>query len=89
MKVCKVEGCSRPVHTRGLCGAHYQRQRKGQPLEVPIGEMYEGRARQVARGCRIEGCERPHKARGLCSRHYQRWREGLDLEPPIRGYCRD
>jgi hypothetical protein len=29
---CKVEGCARPVSARGLCRAHYERQRMGRPL---------------------------------------------------------
>ena len=39
MRVCNVEGCSRPVKSRGLCGSHYQRQlRTGDvSADVPIG----------------------------------------------------
>lgn len=33
---CKVEGCERPVKSRRLCGAHYQRLlRYGDPLGTP------------------------------------------------------
>lgn len=32
-RVCSVKNCGKPMHARGLCGAHYWRQRKhGDPL---------------------------------------------------------
>ncbi len=34
---CAAPGCARPALSRGLCGAHYQRQRRGVSLERPLG----------------------------------------------------
>jgi uncharacterized protein (DUF1330 family) len=37
---CSIESCNRPVHARGLCGAHYQRNRlssKGIDPQRPVG----------------------------------------------------
>lgn len=42
MKVCPIEGCSRPVRARGLCAAHYHRLRAhGDPTggKTPRGEL--------------------------------------------------
>lgn len=39
MKTCSVEHCGRPTQVRGMCLAHDQRVRKGQPLDVPIGAL--------------------------------------------------
>lgn len=32
MSICTVSGCVRPHYAKGLCGAHYQRNSKGQSL---------------------------------------------------------
>lgn len=43
MKSCMVEGCSLPVHAKGMCNIHYQRtKRNGDPaktLKTPNGEV--------------------------------------------------
>lgn len=41
--VCKVAGCSRQVHSKGLCNGHYQRSRKGdlrakRPIKEYLGD---------------------------------------------------
>lgn len=37
--MCKIDGCEKPVHSKGLCQAHYRKmQRHGDPLAVvPLG----------------------------------------------------
>lgn len=39
---CNVEGCRSTVHSRGLCGLHYRRSRKGTPLDAPKGHRPKG-----------------------------------------------
>ena len=36
MTVCCVNGCDREAKTKGMCYAHYERQRRGDPLEAPL-----------------------------------------------------
>jgi hypothetical protein len=57
MKTCSIEGCSRGHYANGLCGAHYQRLRKGQSLtekskyELPYGERFAAKYDVAADGC--------------------------------------
>lgn len=70
-KLCLIEGCARPLYCRGLCEAHYSRQRRyGDPLRVP--------ARRLRPRCTIEDCARPHWALGCCRLHYGRLRSNGD-----------
>jgi hypothetical protein len=32
---CNVDDCDRPAETRGMCGMHYKRARRGAPLQAP------------------------------------------------------
>jgi hypothetical protein len=34
---CTRESCSKPAIARGLCAAHYQRERRKQDADLPIG----------------------------------------------------
>jgi hypothetical protein len=61
-KVCSIEGCSKHVRARGLCGGHYERWRKTAPDDVKI----KGGAL-----CTISGCKRAAKSLGLCRMHYR------------------
>lgn len=71
--LCKIDGCSQPAKTSGLCSAHYHRlQRYGHPLAHP-------RRRERTQGdilCWVAGCNRPVRTSGLCARHYDRARHG-------------
>ena len=40
-RVCSFRGCKGLAQARGLCGAHYQQQRKGKTL-VPLQTQYHG-----------------------------------------------
>lgn len=63
---CKAPGCVRPAYAKGLCNAHYIRERKGLPMGNPV------RARKRADKC-IE-CDQPTGAKGgwgMCVRHYR------------------
>ena len=68
MKTCKIEGCEKPTHARGLCNAHYKRWRKhGDPAyQRPNPD------------CSIEDCGKRHYARGWCRMHHERWRRHGD-----------
>lgn len=35
---CSINGCDLPQYARGLCHPHYERQRTGRPMVVPIRE---------------------------------------------------
>lgn len=63
---CSVEGCDKPVKTRGRCQGHYKQWWK--------------RNRSSDRGCAIHGCNGSHYARGWCQKHYMRWLKHGDPE---------
>jgi 5-methylcytosine-specific restriction endonuclease McrA len=81
--------CGRPVEKRGLCDAHYQRQRvNGDPdWARPIKMRRGGR-------CAEATCEREARRLGYCQRHYKfRWANpgrAIPTEPcPICGAAVD
>jgi len=74
---CSVEACSSPAVKKGLCSAHYGRQRKGLPL-VPVKKRA---LTSDNRLCSFSDCGRPGTKRGLCPGHYQQERAGRPLTP--------
>jgi hypothetical protein len=89
---CSVPGCTRGVHVRGMCNAHYIRARRtGSPLGLQV--MRDA----VPALCTVPGCQRQHSAKGLCKTHYERQRTkgSLDAKPKrpagegtvASGYC--
>lgn len=79
---CSVEGCDRKPLAKGLCKAHYERNRRN---GTPGGAIGRARVIRPQRSCTVEGCERPHKTHGYCAMHYQRWRKWGDplvCKPP-------
>ena len=77
MQACSVEQCPSPAVKKGLCSAHYGRQRKGLPL-VPVKKRALTSDKRL---CSFAGCERPGTKRGLCPGHYQQERAGRPLAP--------
>lgn len=66
---CQVRGCARPAYAKGLCNAHYIRDRKGLPLDAPL------RARKRGDACAKCGALTGAKGGwGLCQRHYKQAR---------------
>ena len=67
--MCSVQDCERPIQAKGLCSTHYQRMRKGTPLDAPMRKRKETWTR-----CTVPGCDRWSFAREMCQMHYWRWR---------------
>lgn len=87
---CAIRGCDRPFRAMGLCSVHYERLRRGKPLE-PVAVKPE-----KPKGCKVSGCEKPHKAKGYCAAHYMVHRsktgdpckvQGCDRGVQAKGYC--
>ena len=77
-RVCSVDGCGKKHLARGLCSAHYNRVRKGIPVDKPM------RPWKIDGPCSVDGCERDAKAKGFCSLHYERNKNGLSLTEGLR-----
>lgn len=68
--ICSVAQCLRPHYAKGLCNAHWQRQRAGRPLvEIQRGKVYGDH-------CAFEDCGRKTSCRGWCDGHYRQIRLG-------------
>jgi hypothetical protein len=83
-KRCNVEGCTRiPDAARGLCQAHYQRQRKGLELIVDVPT----RRSRAGKVCTVGGCDRKVYAVDLCAMHHARRLRTGDAGPadPLKG----
>ena len=84
-KECLRDGCEKPIHSAGVCGAHYHRERK---LRL-YGDT------SAYSECPVEGCERRKLKRartcGGCRQTY--WRYGLSVDEflemmlPANRYC--
>lgn len=70
MRICEVEGCERKHDAKGYCRIHYERHKKGRPMDAP------GRGERI---CDVDNCEQYHKAKGKCAFHYRRLKKGEDL----------
>lgn len=70
--------CSRPSIARGLCAAHYSREKRGYDQSKPLVPRYNGRP------CSQPDCDKPAKGLGLCSFHYMRHNGGIPLDAPRR-----
>lgn len=74
-----------------MCGAHYQRYRRGlrgADLEAPLRE----KVRHQADECLVDGCDRPPVGLGLCRLHYWRQRNwghtgSADPRTPSDPFC--
>ena len=76
---CAVDGCERPIGSRGWCKTHYERWRRSG--SVRADEPVRRWALTVG-DCLVDGCGRPQQSRGWCNKHYLYWSRHGRLEPP-------
>lgn len=77
--MCSVDTCDRPHYGIGYCHMHYQRMKKGIPLDRPTRmKAGEGTA------CSVDGCSREVKSAGYCCAHYTRTKQGISMDKPLR-----
>lgn len=65
---CSTDDCDRRATVRGMCGAHYQKERRLLPAEP----------------CVIGGCDTPRRSEDLCAKHYTRYRRHGTTDDPQR-----
>ena len=79
MTPCAVAGCTGtagvPGTARGLCSAHYNRQRRHGSLELPWRPVP---VRLLT--CEYPLCPKPQRAHGYCSTHWKRLHTHGDVE---------
>lgn len=70
VKECSVSACDRPSSSKGLCVAHYFREKRtGSPGETKVN-TYSSKDKT----CKAEGCTSPYRNLGYCVYHYNRSR---------------
>jgi hypothetical protein len=74
-KSCTI--CQRPSIAKGLCAAHYSRDKRGYDQTKPLVPRYKGKP------CSVAACERAASKLGLCDFHYTRQRDGVPLDAPF------
>ncbi|WP_406046957.1 hypothetical protein [Kribbella sp. NBC_00889] len=97
-RLCRVDGCQRPMHARtvGLCNSHALRCRdlfgRLDPADVPLFlDRSDVRPFQSFGSCRVAACLRlAYNSAGLCLLHSQRWHETLrvDVNADLVEWCR-
>ncbi len=77
---CTIDGCTRPIESRGLCKAHYKRWLvgdRGEVLARPLRwRKHHGEAENENTSCSVDGCEQDVFSKGYCEAHYARSRRG-------------
>ena len=76
---CSFAGCGGAAQCKGLCGAHYQQQWRGEELK-PVIKRRRG---ESPRPCSFRECDRAATKRGLCATHYAQQRRGQPLAPIV------
>lgn len=72
-RLCSIPNCGKPCRSAGLCGGHYERQRRyGDPLGGGTFRQKNGPV------CLVSGCDQKPVARNLCSTHHSRWKRHGD-----------
>lgn len=82
MKLCEIDGCSRPRRKRNWCETHYSRFRvHGDPMK--------GARTIQASECIYAGCSTKPLAKNLCRKHYYRSKKAPKVlkQPKIRSLC--
>ncbi len=93
---CKVAGCRRKAHARGLCQKHYDEKRKTKAspksrvkaaAPKPTSRKSARRTKPAAEEgddngklCRAAGCASAHHAKGYCKMHYGQLRRRGNVE---------
>lgn len=72
---CVIKDCSRPVHGKNLCKAHYGQVGRGDPI-TEIGKY--------GKFCMVATCDQTASGKNLCSTHYSQYKNGRALYPTTR-----
>jgi len=62
VRKCKIDGCKRPYKSKGYCGVHYRKWRRGELDSKPRYKT-----------CSEENCNKPMFKMGYCEQHYSAW----------------
>lgn len=69
MKICKLESCNKPSHTKGVCGMHNFRMERHGSYDKPKKKVF------VKRKCELDGCNEDYYGKGYCNTHWASWKK--------------
>jgi hypothetical protein len=71
-RICKIEGCEKPVQAKGLCSMHYGRIRNGYTdmRPEPLPRRWKPDDSRQKGICLMPNCGESHYAKGYCRTHY-------------------
>ena len=72
MKTCKLEGCEKPSHTKGICGMHKFRMLRHGSYKKPKPKI------RVVRYCKIKDCNKIYYGKGYCNTHWASFKKTGD-----------
>jgi len=72
-RTCSIDGCGRPMKSRGWCQAHYFRWRRNGDPGGP-----EVLTKGAWKSCNMDGCDRKMFGHGLCQMHWSRYHKWGD-----------
>ncbi len=75
---CSIQDCPLAVVALGLCRLHYERDKRGAPVDGS-----RTRTLREERECAVDGCERMQRTRDWCAPHYSRWLRTGDPEGSV------
>lgn len=91
MRLCTHPGCTRQHTAKGFCFLHYQRDKKGTPMDAPF-RVISPRGTNAGKRCGIASCGRKAARAGLCQAHGRRqvespgaWSSPIQPRKPPRG----
>ena len=77
-KKCKIKGCHKSSHSKGVCGMHSLRFKRHGSYEKPKKKIKK-------KLCCLSGCDKPHYGLGYCNTHWAAYKRTGDPNSAFSG----